>query len=248
MTTLYVDGACKNNHKRTALRAAGIGVYVDVVREREPRALPAAPTDEQNAILYRGQRFAWHRLRATDTQPVTNNRAELKAVCVALRLLLEGQVPCDDEPITIVNDSQLVHNTIIKWLPGWRRCQYRKADGQPVANGDLVRELDTLLQRAHHLRIEWRHVNSHRAEPADRASAAWRDWHGNDVADRLANLASTGSTAPTAPPKRAQAKRKRAGSGAPSRKRAGSGAPSRTSAAQAVESRTSAAQAVESRE
>jgi ribonuclease HI len=192
MTTLYIDGACKNNHLPAERRAAGAGVYVDFASDAAPAALDSlGGTADATAPAPRLPRFTWRPLRSASaaSEPLTNNRAELLAAIVALELLLAHDQTRLARPIVVVNDSQLVHRSITEWLPGWRRRQYKKRDGAPVANLDLVRRLDALVQSAAPLRIEWRHMNSHCAEPADKSGAAWRAWHGNEVADRLANRA-----------------------------------------------------------
>lgn len=210
MTTLYVDGACKNNHLPGPLRSAGAGVYIDFESDAEPARLPALKTETENADpLIHGpglySRFAWRRLPSLAEQQnkgqgsgvaVSNNQAELIGVIMALEIVdVHGdKLP---KPIRIINDSELVFNSVTKWMPGWRKRNYRKADGKPVANEMLVRSLDELLQRTKDDKVEWRHMNSHRSEPVDRSTAEWRAWHGNDVADRLANWAC-GKGAPSA--------------------------------------------------
>lgn len=192
MTTVYVDGACKNNHLRAERRAAGAGVYIDVESDAEPVTLGATSYGSPRASMPDAQsklpRFVWRPLRAVAQLALTNNRAELLAVIVALEILIEHEARLA-RPIVVTNDSQLVYYTVTRWLPGWRRRQYKKANGEPVSNIDLVRRLDALLGRAAPLHIEWRHMNSHCAEPRDKSSAEWRAWHGNEIADRLANWA-----------------------------------------------------------
>ncbi|HRL44808.1 MAG TPA: ribonuclease H, partial [Gemmiger qucibialis] len=56
----------------------------------------------------------------------TNNRMELTGLLEALRQLKE---PCD---IDLYSDSQYVINSLTKWLPGWKRKGWKKADGKPV--------------------------------------------------------------------------------------------------------------------
>jgi len=203
MTTIYVDGACKGNHLPGKLRSAGAGVYVDRERDSAPRALPVSKKDaancdpllQPNAPL---SRFAWRSLPSLAQQeasgqsgvPVTNNRAELIATLMALEIVQKFGARLD-APITIVTDSELLFNAVTKWLPGWRRNNFCKRDGKPVANQLLVRALDELLEATRSYAIAWRHMNSHRREPENRASAAWRAWHGNGAADRLANWACT---------------------------------------------------------
>ncbi len=70
----------------------------------------------------------------------TNNQGELMAVID----LLESTA---DEPddLRILCDSQYVINAVTKWMPGWKRKGWRKADGSPVQNRDLLERLDAAL-------------------------------------------------------------------------------------------------------
>jgi ribonuclease HI len=49
------------------------------------------------------------------------------------------------EPLKVLCDSQYVINTVTKWIPGWKRKGWRKADGKPVQNLELVQRLDELV-------------------------------------------------------------------------------------------------------
>ena len=66
----------------------------------------------------------------------TNNRMELMAAVEGLRALKE---PCE---VTLYSDSKyLVDALRLGWLENWKRRGFRKADGKPVLNPDLWREL-----------------------------------------------------------------------------------------------------------
>lgn len=87
----------------------------------------------------------------------TNNQAELMAV---LSLLNETQHIT--EPLTILCDSKYVIDSLTKWLPGWKRKGWRKADGKPVLNRDLFESLDAALS-GRTIRFEW--VKGHSGHP-----------------------------------------------------------------------------------
>ncbi|QDZ13689.1 ribonuclease HI family protein [Humibacter ginsenosidimutans] len=70
----------------------------------------------------------------------TNNQGELMAVID----LLESTADEDDD-LVILCDSQYVINAVTKWMPGWKRKGWRKADGSPVQNLDLLKRLDDAL-------------------------------------------------------------------------------------------------------
>ncbi|MBA2690473.1 MAG: ribonuclease HI [Burkholderiales bacterium] len=96
----------------------------------------------------------------------TNNRMELTAVIRALEAIKRSV------PVIIHTDSLYVKKGITEWLPTWKRKNWRTADGKPVKNVDLWRELDLLASRH---QILWRWVRGHSGDV------------GNDRADQLAN-------------------------------------------------------------
>ncbi|HQE32711.1 MAG TPA: ribonuclease H, partial [Propionibacteriaceae bacterium] len=69
----------------------------------------------------------------------TNNMGELMAV---LDLLRQTRGVTD---LTILCDSQYAIKCCTEWLPGWKRRGWKKADGKPVLNQDLLKELDKEL-------------------------------------------------------------------------------------------------------
>ncbi|BCW69761.1 ribonuclease HI family protein [Arthrobacter sp. NicSoilB8] len=71
----------------------------------------------------------------------TNNQGELMAVLDLFRAT--AHVPGED--LLILCDSQYVINAVTKWMPGWKRKGWRKADGKPVLNVDLLKEIDREL-------------------------------------------------------------------------------------------------------
>jgi ribonuclease HI len=67
----------------------------------------------------------------------TNNQGELMAVID----LLDSTAHLDDD-LRILCDSQYVINAVTKWIPGWKSRGWRKADGKPVLNRELLERLD----------------------------------------------------------------------------------------------------------
>lgn len=114
----------------------------------------------------------------------TNNMGELKAV---LDLLQQTAVHAD-QPVRVLCDSQYTINALTKWLPGWKRRGWRKADGQPVLNVDLLKELDTALH-GRQVTFEW--VKGHAGHPLNEAA----DKRARDVATAFKH----GTEAPTGP-------------------------------------------------
>ncbi|MRG60890.1 ribonuclease HI [Agromyces sp. CFH 90414] len=92
----------------------------------------------------------------------TNNQGELKAVLELFR----ATAHLDDE-LLVQCDSQYVINCITKWMAGWKRKGWRRADGKPVLNRDLLEELDEAIAGRRY-RFEW--VRGHAGHPANEAA------------------------------------------------------------------------------
>jgi ribonuclease HI len=103
----------------------------------------------------------------------TNNMGELMAVLDLLR-------QTRGEELRVLCDSQYAINCCTKWIPGWKRRGWRKADGQQVLNVDLLKELDKELA-GRTVAFEW--VKGHAGHPlnekadehARAAATAYRD-------------------------------------------------------------------------
>lgn len=72
-------------------------------------------------------------------QSATNQQAELFAVLAVLRAVPK------DRPLLICTDSQYTLKTCTLWIPAWKSRGWRRSDFGPVANLDLVKELDRAL-------------------------------------------------------------------------------------------------------
>lgn len=105
----------------------------------------------------------------------TNNQGELVAVLDLLR-----QTRDLDEPLEILCDSQYVINSVTKWMHGWKRKGWKKADGKPVLNVEIMRALDAELAAAKSSgrEVSFRWVKGHAGHEL------------NEKADRLANGAA----------------------------------------------------------
>lgn len=104
----------------------------------------------------------------------TNNRMEILAVVEALGRLRET---CAVELFT---DSRYVCDSVTKrWLWGWQKKGWVKADKKPVLNVDLWQRLLPLLS-AHEVRLHWLrghagHPENERCDALARAAAAQPD-------------------------------------------------------------------------
>jgi len=96
----------------------------------------------------------------------TNNRMELMAAIQALESLTRPAT------VRLHTDSTYLRNGITKWLPTWKRNNWRTADKKPVKNADLWRRLEAAVERH---QIQWLWVKGHAGDS------------GNELADALAN-------------------------------------------------------------
>lgn len=110
-----------------------------------------------------------------ETELHTNNRAEYKALIHAFGQANEID-PKADKTLIIYTDSMLLVNTLTLWMAGWKRKDWRKSDGNIIANLDLVKQLDAFQQQR---KIVVRHVRAHTGKNT------WEATY-NDMVDKLA--------------------------------------------------------------
>ena len=109
------------------------------------------------------------------SQHTTNNKMEMQAAIAALEFFKSsGQT----QPITLYTDSEYLINSITKWMPGWKRKGWKKSDGNPVQNQDLLETLDQLNSQL----IKWQHVRGHSGNI------------GNERCDAIARCFANGKT------------------------------------------------------
>lgn len=142
--------------------------------------------------------WAWvvddERWRAGGWPRATNNQGELMAVLD----LLEATADRAGEPLRVLCDSQYVINSVTQWMPGWKRRGWRKADGKPVLNRELLERIDAALA-GRDVRFEW--VRGHAGHPLneaadDRARAAATAYQAGREPDRGPGLGA-GAPAPS---------------------------------------------------
>ena len=93
----------------------------------------------------------------------TNNMGELQAVLSLLR----ATEPAASQPLKVLCDSQYVINSVTQWMPGWKRRGWRKADGKPVLNRELLETLDQAMQ-GRQVQFEW--IKGHAGHPLNEAA------------------------------------------------------------------------------
>jgi ribonuclease HI len=101
----------------------------------------------------------------------TDQQAELTAVLSALR-----GIPLNVN-LRIETDSEYALKSCTKWIAGWKKKNWKKADGSPVSNLDLMVDLDIAMEaRTGTIEIVW--VRGHNGHP------------GNEAADRITGEAA----------------------------------------------------------
>ncbi|MDZ7958832.1 MAG: ribonuclease HI [Aulosira sp. DedQUE10] len=84
----------------------------------------------------------------------TNNKMEMQAAVAALQFL---QTSGQTQPITLYTDSEYLIKSVTKWIKGWKNKGWKKADGKPVQNQDLLETLDELNSHT----VKWEYVRGH---------------------------------------------------------------------------------------
>lgn len=131
--------------------------------------------------------WAWYiddsRWAAGGWKHATNNQGELKAVLELFR----ATAGIDDD-LLVLCDSQYVINSVTKWMPGWKKKGWRKGDGKPVMNLELLKEIDDALVGRRY-RFEW--VKGHANHPLNEAA--------DERARAVAEAFQRGSAIPAGP-------------------------------------------------
>lgn len=153
--TVYCDGACKSNGRRGAHAGYGVSVWSDETGISPRREIAAIARPLEN------------------TEPQTNQRAELRGLAEALQIVVDRGCSAD-----IYSDSQYAINCIQTWGAGWEAKGWRKADGSPVLHQDILKPLWNL----------WKHRGPHIHLHHVAAHTGGNDVHsrGNARADHLA--------------------------------------------------------------
>ncbi len=154
---VFTDGSCIQSSKNKLNRPAG---YACV--------FPEFPSFNYAAKL--------------EGKEKTNNRAEYAACIMALKIA--GKIdPTFSSIVYVHTDSELMINSLTKWISGWKSKNWKKADGSPVKNVDLLKVLDDLLKKRV---VVFKHVKAHTGK------TDWSSVH-NDLADRMAKKAALSS-------------------------------------------------------
>jgi len=93
----------------------------------------------------------------------TNNRMEMGGVLGALNYL--SQTPGD---IIVYTDSTYVIRGITQWVWGWKRNNWRTAEGKEVSNKDIWEKLFFAVVKRKDLgKIHWNYTRGHKGTPGN---------------------------------------------------------------------------------
>jgi ribonuclease HI len=147
---LYSDGACRGN--------PGPGSYGCFVQ------------DTNGHIVFEHAEVFEH---------TTNNRMELLGVINGLKVLGQNLndkgTSISDIKVLAVTDSKYVVDGITKWVDGWKKRGWKKADKKPPENVELWKQLDLLKEKVGTINFAWVKGHSGHAQ--------------NEHCDQLANAA-----------------------------------------------------------
>lgn len=147
---IYSDGACRGNPG--------------------PGAFGCMAQDSNANILFE---------HAETREMTTNNQMELQGVITGLKqlkdLLADRSTEIQSSNITVVTDSKYVVDGITKWIHGWKKRGWKKADNKAPENLGYWKELDSISSEIPKIKYEW--VKGHAGHPQ------------NEHCDQLANKA-----------------------------------------------------------
>nr|QYA18667.1 ribonuclease H [Clandestinovirus] len=145
---VYTDGACQNHPTLGAQqKVAGMGVWW-------------AHGDPRNCSL------------PFEHPPITNQRAELGAILVAIKQFLV-QYKQTEENLLVRTDSMYSIRCCTEFRHNWAKNGWKKATGETISNLDIIKQLHLILN-AYPGRILFQHVKGH------------SNIEGNEMADELA--------------------------------------------------------------
>lgn len=112
----------------------------------------------------------------------TNNQCELLALIDCLEFILQMPGDVKKHKIFIHTDSEYTRNSYVLWMDAWKSNGWKKSDGKPVLNVDMMKQIYKLKQdiKKNKIDIAMNHVPSHKGTDTI-------EQYYNDIADRLAN-------------------------------------------------------------
>ena len=127
---IFTDGACSNNGKKCA--RAGMGVHF--------------PNGELADMSL-----------AFTIVPITNQRAELGAIFLALKYYKKNDLSADNK-IIIYTDSNYSIKCLTQYIITWKKNGWKTSNGKEVANQDLIKAIGRYMETYN---VQFYHVRSH---------------------------------------------------------------------------------------
>lgn len=156
----------------------GAGIHGYVYKERDSKSYAGnthfSPTEsgyvEKSLLKQQGKDYKDVEVQIVEYidanysvgNPATNNIGETQAVIHSLQIAKDLEV----SSVLVLSDSQLVLDSITKWIYGWKKNNWVTSTGKPVANKELLIELDQLrneLVRSG-VKVEFKKVKGHAGE------------------------------------------------------------------------------------
>lgn len=122
----YTDGSCKGN--------PGPGGYAVVLTDDPHKSIHDLSLNE--------------RLQSRQHDDTTNNRMELQAVISAMSMAFVNHASKPFKELIIESDSRYAVDGKTKYLEGWKKRGWKKADKTPIKNIDLWQEFDRVLEES----------------------------------------------------------------------------------------------------
>lgn len=151
---VYTDGSCYNGN-------GGYAVYF--------------PGGEHPTICKEAKESAISAITASAGTAITSTRCEILAVNTALTIYNDKfrGIPC-----TIYTDSLFIVDSLYRYFPIWRNNGWKKTDGTPVKNQDIMKPMCEVFDANKH-NVSVKHIKAHTLNQ-DKHS------HNNAVVDILA--------------------------------------------------------------
>ena len=162
---VFTDGSCLNNCRKSTKSIGGIGVYWG---DNDPRNV-----SEPFLI-----------------KPITNNRAELQAIFIAIQTFsLSNMKKRENNILVIHSDSKYCIECMTNYLESWKKRGWLKSNGKEPLNLDLICSIDSLVSKYYNVfKVEYKHVKAHKKKPVDTSGLKYFYWYGNNKADELARI------------------------------------------------------------
>jgi ribonuclease HI len=159
ITKIFTDGSTLNN--QAAKKGCSYGGYGGYI------------------ILSNGDEMVYS--KPLEGDKITNQVAELMALKHGLEMIFEK---VQKDFIYVYSDSMYVINIYTSWVNKWIKDEWKKTDGKPVENCELIKEINDFINN-NKIKVFFKHVRAHQEKPEE-GTPEYLLWYGNNKADELA--------------------------------------------------------------